>query len=68
MEDLDAESIFGTPRPKSASHVIGQNVDDLSAPELSDRIEALTREILRLEEAIRAREATKQAARSIFKG
>jgi len=67
MAAFDEESVFGTPRPKPATHVIGQNVDDLSAPELSLRIEGLREELRRLEAAIRAREATKQAASSFFK-
>ena len=67
MAAFDEESVFGKPRPKPATHVLGQNVDDLSAPELTERIAALQAEILRLEAAIQAREATKQAASAFFK-
>ncbi len=67
MAASDEESQFGAPRPKSAAYFIGQNVDDLSAPELTERIATLRQEIVRLEAAIRAREATKQAASSFFK-
>lgn len=42
---LDEDSVFGKPRPKPAAHVIGQPLDDLSAPELAERIEALRAEI-----------------------
>ena len=67
MAAFDEEAVFGKPRPKAAPHVLGQNVDDLSAPELAERIEELRAEIARLEAAIRAREATKQAASAFFK-
>ena len=45
----------------------GQSLDDLSAPELAERIATLKREIERLEAAIQAREITRQAASSFFK-
>jgi uncharacterized small protein (DUF1192 family) len=48
-------------------HEIGQNVDDLSAPELKERIELLRMEIARLEKAIEARQATHTAAAAVFK-
>lgn len=67
MAAIDEESVFGTPRPKPAAHIIGQVLDDLSAPELAQRIEALKQEIRRLEAAIGAREATRQAASAFFK-
>ena len=66
MAAFEEDLILGAPKPKSAQHAIGQNVDDLSAPELSERIEVCRREIARLEAAIVAREATKQAASAIF--
>jgi uncharacterized small protein (DUF1192 family) len=52
---------------KPLVHEIGQNVDDLSAPELKERIELLRIEIARLEKAIEAREATRAAAAEAFK-
>jgi len=67
MAAFDEDPVFGTPRPKPAAHVIGENLDALSATELAERIGALKREIERLETAIRAREATLQAASSAFK-
>jgi len=67
MVGFDEESIFGAPRKSAASHEIGQPLDLLSAPELAERIESLKQEILRLEAAIKAREATKQAASAFFK-
>jgi uncharacterized small protein (DUF1192 family) len=67
MAGSDEESIFGAPRKAANSHEIGQNVDLLSARELLERIEMLRQEILRLEAAIQAREATKQAASAFFK-
>jgi uncharacterized small protein (DUF1192 family) len=64
---LDEDSVFGAPRSKPAAHLIGQTLDELSAPELAERIQALKTEILRLEAAIAAREATRRAASSFFK-
>ena len=55
-----------SPKPRLA-HEIGQNVDDLSAPELAERIALLRSEIGRLEKAIEARQATRAAADSVFK-
>jgi uncharacterized small protein (DUF1192 family) len=64
---FDEESLFGTPRPKGQAHEIGENIDALSARELGERVELLKREVERLETAIRAREATRTAAGSVFK-
>ncbi len=67
MASFDEEAAFGQPRPKPATHVIGENVDTLSAPELAERIELCRREIERLEAAKAARDATRQAADAFFK-
>jgi uncharacterized small protein (DUF1192 family) len=67
MAGFDEESVFGKPRKAPSVHEIGQAIDLLSAPELAERIETLKQEILRLEAAIHAREATKQAASAFFK-
>ena len=67
MPAFDEEAVFGA-RPKTkVVHEIGQGLDDLSAPELRERIEALRAEIARLESAIAAREATRAAADAAFK-
>jgi uncharacterized small protein (DUF1192 family) len=67
MAALDDESAFGAkPKPRLA-HEIGQTIDDLSAPELAERIALLRAEIDRLEKAIEARQATRTAAASVFK-
>jgi uncharacterized small protein (DUF1192 family) len=67
MAATDDESVFG-PKPKrTLAHEIGQNIDDLSAPELEERIGLLHAEITRLKKAIEARQATRAAADSIFK-
>ena len=67
MAALDDDPVFA-PKPKTpVAHEIGQNIDDLSAPELSERIALLRSEIDRLEKAIEARQATRAAAASIFK-
>jgi uncharacterized small protein (DUF1192 family) len=67
MAALDDESIFGAKPKPSLTHEIGQNIDDLSAPELKERIALLRSEINRLEKAIDARQATRAAADSVFK-
>ena len=67
MATSDEDSVFGKPRPKTETHVIGPGLDDLSAPELAERIAALKAEIARLEAAIVAREATKAAASAVFR-
>jgi len=67
MPAFDDEFLFG-PKPKApVAHEIGQNIDDLSAPELKERIGLLRSEIERLERAIHARQATRAAADSVFK-
>jgi uncharacterized small protein (DUF1192 family) len=67
MAAFDDESLFGA-RPKPPLlHEIGQNLDDLSAPELAERIGLLRAEIQRIEKAIEARHATRAAAHSAFK-
>ncbi len=50
-----------------ATHEIGQAIDALSVHELEERIELLRAEIVRLEAAIKARQATKDAASAFFK-
>ncbi len=67
MGSFDEDAVFGAKRPKPPTHEIGQILDDLSAPELAERIEALKQEIARLESAIKAREATRNAASAFFK-
>lgn len=67
MAGFDEESVFGAPRKAPTTHEIGQSIDALSVHELAERIALLRGEIVRLEAAIKAREATKQAATAIFK-
>ena len=67
MAAFDDDPVFA-PKPKApVAHEIGQNIDDLSAPELAERISLLRSEIDRLEKAVEARQATRAAAASIFK-
>ena len=61
------EEILGAPPVKPPVHAIGQPIDDLSAPELAERIALLKVEIERLERAIVHREATRNAAAAFFK-
>lgn len=67
MAAFDDESPLGEKRKPILAHSIGQNLDDLSAPELRERIGVLQAEIKRLERAIDARQATRAAADSAFK-
>jgi len=68
MPDFDEEAVFGKTRKAPVAHEIGQTLDDLSAPELAERIALLRSEIARLERAIEARQATRAAADAAFKG
>ena len=55
-------------RPKKKlSHEIGQDLSLLSVGDLEERIALLQAEILRLEEAVKARHRTRSAADSAFK-
>jgi uncharacterized small protein (DUF1192 family) len=67
MAAFDEEAVFGPKKKPPATHEIGQNLDDLSAPELLERIALLKAEIERLETAIAARQATHAAAQAAFK-
>jgi uncharacterized small protein (DUF1192 family) len=64
---LEEDQAFGKRPAAPSAGVLGQSLDDLSAPELVERIATLKREIERLEAAIQAREITRQAASSFFK-
>jgi uncharacterized small protein (DUF1192 family) len=59
----DAEN---RPRPQLL-HQIGQDLSTLSVSDLDERIEALRREIARLEEDRRRKQASQEAARAAFK-
>ena len=67
MAGFDEDNPFAAPRPVGPRHELGQNLDLLSAHELGERIALLREEIGRLEAAIQARNATKQAASAFFK-
>lgn len=54
-------------RPKPETHMIGQDLAALSIDELQERVEMLSREIDRLEEARQQKQASKSAADSFFK-
>ncbi|MDO8535326.1 MAG: DUF1192 domain-containing protein [Xanthobacteraceae bacterium] len=53
-------------RPKKA-HEIGADITTLSVEELKERVAALHAEIERLEAAIRAKQATRNAADTFFR-
>ncbi len=59
----DAESR----KPPLAAHQIGQDLSALSVSDLDERIDALRREIARLEEDKRRKLASQEAARAAFK-
>lgn len=48
-------------------HEVGMPLDTLSVDELADRIEILKTEIARLETAIQAKTASRDAADAVFK-
>jgi uncharacterized small protein (DUF1192 family) len=67
MAISDEEAVFLQKRKPPAGHEIGQTLDDLSAPELAERIVMLRAEIARLEQAINARQSTRAAANAAFR-
>jgi uncharacterized small protein (DUF1192 family) len=62
MATFDEDGAFGRPPKAPATHDIGQAIDALSVDELEERIA-----LLRLEAAIKARQATKDAASAFFR-
>lgn len=61
------DDVFGAPPKKKTSHEIGENLDALSADELTERIGLLRAEIERLESARASKEASRAAAAAFFK-
>jgi uncharacterized small protein (DUF1192 family) len=57
---------FAAPKKKLA-HEIGEPLDSISVEELGERIEVLRQEIVRLEAALKSKQASKSAAESFFK-
>ena len=55
------------PKKKRAAIVLGEDLSEMSAPELEMRIGELETEIARCREAITARNATKATAATFFK-
>ena len=53
-------------RPRTL-HEIGQDLSALSVSDLDERLEALRREIARIEEDRRRKQASQEAARAAFK-
>ena len=62
---VDSEDLV--PKKKRAAIVLGEDLSEMSAPELEVRISELETEITRCREAIAARNATKAAAATFFK-
>jgi uncharacterized small protein (DUF1192 family) len=55
------------PRKPAPEITIGQDISTLSVIELEQRISTLKGEIIRSEEALKARATTKNAAEAVFK-
>ncbi|MGE3245175.1 MAG: DUF1192 domain-containing protein [Beijerinckiaceae bacterium] len=55
------------PAKKKLAHEIGEPLDAISVEELGERIALLQEEIVRLESAKQAKQASKQAAENFFK-
>ncbi len=62
---VDSEDLV--PKKKRAAIVLGEDLSEMSAPELQLRIGELETEVARCREAIAARNATKAAAATFFK-
>ncbi len=62
---VDSEDLV--PKKKRAAIVLGEDLSEMSAPELELRICELEAEVARCREAIAARNATKAAAATFFK-
>ncbi|HTP77784.1 MAG TPA: DUF1192 domain-containing protein [Rhizomicrobium sp.] len=62
---IDPEELM--PKKKRSAIVLGEDLSEMSAPELETRIAELETEIARCREAIAARNATKVAAAAFFK-
>lgn len=54
-------------KPVQSAHQVGQDLAALSVSDLDERIELLRREIARLEEDKRRKQASQEAARAAFK-
>lgn len=60
--------MFDDDKPKKlAPHEVGMPIDTMSVDELKERIGLLEAEVVRLKDAITARQKTKSAAESLFK-
>jgi uncharacterized small protein (DUF1192 family) len=60
---MDLEDL---PKPKH-EHVIGENLETISVDELRARVNLLQREIARIEEELKRKQASKSAADAFFK-
>jgi uncharacterized small protein (DUF1192 family) len=63
----DDEKGLGAPPRRPVAHEIGQVLDTLSVSEISERIEMLKIEIVRLEDARRMKQDSQAAAAALFK-
>lgn len=55
------------PRPKKTAHAVGEELATLSEDELTARIAILQAEIVRIEQALAAKKASRSTAASFFK-
>jgi uncharacterized small protein (DUF1192 family) len=62
---MDLDDI--APPPKKKSYELGQDLSKLSVAELRELIEALKNEIARVEQTLKAKQSSLDAAQSVFK-
>jgi uncharacterized small protein (DUF1192 family) len=55
------------PKKPASAHVLGQDLSLLSVSDLSERINLLKAEIVRLEAELKTKDATKNAAEALFR-
>lgn len=56
-----------TPLPAPTTHLLGQDLSRLSIEELDARIALLKSEIVRLEQAMSTKQASREAAEGVFR-
>lgn len=64
---MNDDDILRARATKPAPHAIGEPLDLLSVDELAARVELLKSEIVRLEQAIREKKASRETAAAFFK-
>ncbi len=65
--DFEEDPAFAPLRKAQPTHTLGQALEDLSVAELGERIELLRAEILRLEQTLSRKQASREQAAAFFK-